>query len=378
MEEKQNYTEGVARAAFARLPDGVYEAADQVDQDVYTGEPVTVRLKLTIAGDHAIFDLTDSDGAAQSGINCTLPATTSAVFIGLASILPPMPMNAGVMRAIEIRARRGSIVWAQPPAAVSGLAITRMDCVIGVVVLALGQALPERAIGLPSAIVNSTLAGYDARPEFGAPFINYLWAFGGMGAAQRHNGANNLAGPFAASSTNIPCELQERRYPVLYRRYMLLADSGGDGATRGGLALDQLIEAYQPGSLSHICNRERFGPPGIFGGGPGRTSHLVVNWGTEQERNLGTFATNVPIGPGDVLSVWSNGGGGYGDPLERPVEAVVEDIQDGYASPEAAREQYGVVVRKIDRQRRVFEVDRDATERQRRAIRSERLQSLAN
>ena len=182
MAEVQDHAERLSRAAFAALPDGVYTGEDRIDQDVATGEPVTVRLRLTIEGDQAVFDLEESDGAAQSGINCTIAATTSAVFIGMASILPPMPMNAGVMRAITIRARPGSIVWAQPPAAISGLAITSMDCVIGAVLIALGKAQPDRAVGLPSACVNSTFAGYDARPEFETSFINYVWAFGGTGA----------------------------------------------------------------------------------------------------------------------------------------------------------------------------------------------------
>ena len=361
MEETQNYSERMARAAFASLPDGDYYAEDRIDQDVFTGKPKTIRLKLTIEGDHAIFDLTATDGPAQSGINCTIAATTSAVFIGLAAILPPMPINSGVMRAIEIKAKRGSLVWAQPPVGISGLAITSMDVTMGATMLALGQASPKRAIGLPSAIVNSTFAGNDLRPGFDAPFINYLWAFGGMGAARDHDGGNNIASPYSASATNIPCELQERRYPVLYHRYQFLVDSGGPGCSRGGLGLDQTIEPYQEGTLSNITNRERFGPSGIFDGAEGWTARVVGNPGTEQERNLGTFVVNVPVGPGEVLSFWSNGGGGYGPALERPVDRVIEDVKDGYITEAAARSQYGVVVQEIDRRRLEYEVDEAAT-----------------
>ena len=208
---------------------------------------------------------------------------------------------------------------------------------MGATMLALGQAHPERAIGLPSAIVNSIFAGNDPRPGFAAPFINYLWAFGGMGATRDHDGGNNIASPYSASATNIPCELQERRYPVLYQHYQLLVDSGGPGRSRGGLGLDQTIEPYQEGTLSNITNRERFGPAGIFGGGEGWTARVVGNPGTEQQRDLGTFVVNVPVGPGEVLSFWSNGGGGYGPALERPLERVLEDIKDGYVTQAAAR-----------------------------------------
>ena len=377
MVEVQDHAERMVRAALAALPDGEYWGEDRVDQDVATGEPVTVRLRLTIAGDEAVFDLRESDGAAQTGINCTIAATTSAVFIGMASILPPMPMNAGVMRAIAIKARRGSIVWAQPPAAISGLAITSMDCVIGAVLMALGQAHPERAVGLPSACVNSTFAGHDARAEFQTSFINYVWAFGGTGGTQTRDGGNNLASPYSASSTNIPCEMQERRYPVLYWRHMLLPDSGGAGASRGGCALEQLIQPSTPGSLSNITNRARFGPPGVFGGEAGRTSRLVGNPGTEEERAIGTFIVNVPVGPGELLSFWSCGGGGYGDPLEREAERVLEDVRDGYVSIAGARSQYGLVVRELDGRRLAYEVDEGASARLREELRASRGRGVA-
>ncbi len=372
MAEIQTYSERMARAAFASLPDGRYESEDSVDQDVHTGEKKTIRLTLHIEGDHAIFDLTASDGAAESGINCTIAATTSAIFIGLAAILPPMPMNAGVMRVVEIKATRGSIVWAQPPSGISGLAITSMDATTGATMLAVGKALPERAVGVPSAIVNSTFAGDDTRPTFDAPFINYIWAFGGTGGTKYKDGANNLASPFGASSTNIPCELQERRYPVLFWRHMLLNDSGGAGRTRGGCGLDQLVEPRVPGSLSNITNREKEGPPGVFGGGRGWTSRLFVNAGTESERNLGTFAVNVPVGPGEMLSFWSNGAGGYGDPLERSAESIVEDIRDDYMTIGSAKSQYGVVVKEVDRRRLRYEVDAEVTETLRRKMRAAR------
>ena len=213
MEEVQNHSERLARASWASLPDGVYEAEDFVDQDVHTGEPKRIHLKLIVEGDHAIFDLTGSDDAAQASINCTMPATTSALFLGLATILPPMPMNSGIMRTIEIKARRGSIVWAQPPSAISGLAATTMECVIGCVGQALSMALPERGAATPYSILNTVFAGFDERPEFQSPFINYVWAFGGVGATKYKDGANVVGSPYTASTQNIPCELQERRYP---------------------------------------------------------------------------------------------------------------------------------------------------------------------
>ncbi|MCY3886968.1 MAG: hydantoinase B/oxoprolinase family protein [Chloroflexi bacterium] len=373
MGEVQNHSERLARAAWSAIPDGTYEGEDRIDMDVYTGEPVAIRLKLTIEGDHATFDFRESDSAAQAAINCTIAATTSGIFIATASILPPMPMNAGVMRTIEIVANRGSIVWAQPPVAVSGLAATSMEMVISATMQALTKASPERGVAVPYSILNTIFAGSDRRAGFEADFINYVWSFGGWGATKYADGPNAVASAYSGGTQSIPCEIQERRYPMLWRRYQLGQDSGGAGRTRGGLALDQLMEfPYTPGTLSCIGDREVFGPPGAFGGGPGALAGLVVNKGLEQERNIGIFCSGAPIEPGENVSFWSAGGGGYGDPLERPADAVVEDIRDEYLSPAAARSQYGVVVREIDPRRLAYEVDRTATESLREKMRAAR------
>lgn len=373
MAEVQNYSERMMRAAVRALPDGSYHAVDRVDQDIATGQPKLIDLTLTITDDHAVFDLTGSDAAAESGINCTLPATTSAVFIALASILPPMPMNAGVMRALDLEVRRGSLLWAQPPSAVSGLAATSMECVISTVTQALSLALPERGAGSPYSILNAVFAGHDDRAEFGSQFINYSWGFGGIGATLGHDGASCVGSPYTASTQNIPCELQERRYPVLYWRNMFLPDSGGPGRTRGGLGQDQLLSfPYAPGAMSCIGNRERFGPPGVFGGSPGRLAHLILNRGEDAERHIGIFATNEPADKGESMSFWSSGGGGYGDRLHRQPDAVLEDVLDEYVSLEGARRDYGVVIEEKDARRLLYEIDLDATAALRRELVAQR------
>ncbi len=371
MDEVQNHSERLARVAWSSIADGVYEGEDYVDKDVYTGKPVAIRLKLKVDGDHAIFDFTESDGPAEAAINCTIAATTSGIFISTASILPPMPMNAGVMRTIEIKARRGSIVWAQPPVAVSGLAATSMEMVISSVMQALSKALPERGVGTPYSILNTIFAGTDERPGFDAPFIEYVWSFGGWGATKYKDGPSAVGSAYAGGTQNVPCEIQERRYPLLWRRYQLVPDTGGPGRTRGGLALDQMMEyPWGPGTLSCVGDREVFGPPGVFGGEAGALARLVVNFESENERNIGIFCSGAPVYPGETVSFQSAGGGGYGDRLARPPEQVLEDIQDDYLTIAAARSRYGVVVKEIDRRRLIFEIDRGATDTLRREMRA--------
>jgi N-methylhydantoinase B len=362
MAEVQAYAERLLRSHIAELEDGVYDAEDKVDQDLVTGEPKTVRLKLIIDSNQAIFDLTDSDNKALCGINCTRAATTSAICIGIKSLFPDVPMNIGIRRAIDIRMVPGSLVWAQPPSAVSGLAATTMECVVACTEMALGQALPERACGCPYSIMNSVYAGFDPRPGFKNHFINYVWGFGGLGACATHDGPGVVGSPYTASTQNIPCELQERRYPVLWLRYMFKQDSGGPGKFRGGLGCDQLLTfPYTHGTLSCIGDRERFGPPGVFSGEPGRKAGLIVNHGRENERNIGIFAANEPVKTDEIVHYWSAGGGSYGDPLERNPELVLDDVMNEYVSPDGAREDYGVVIKVIDKRRLAYEIDEEAT-----------------
>ena len=198
-----------------------------------------------------------------------------------------------------------------------------------------------------------------------------------MGGTQHHDGANVTASPYSASCQNIPTELQERRYPVLWRSYGYAQDSGGPRRTRGGLGLLQMVEfPYCDGTISCIGDRERFGPPGIFGGGggePGGTAGLVINRATEQERNIGFFAVNEPGFRDEVMTFWSAGSGGFGEPLARPAARVLEDVKDAYISSAAAWAVYGVVVDEIDRRRLHFEVDFAATEELRKWMRQARV-----
>jgi N-methylhydantoinase B len=362
MAEMQDYSERLLRSHIADLADGVYYAEDWVDQDLATGQPKIIRLRLTIEGESAIFDFTESDDKALSGINSTLAATTSGIVIGIKSIFPDVPMNSGIRRTIQMKMTPGSIVWAQPPSAVSGLAATTMECVVACTMMALGQALPEKACGVAYSILNTVYAGYDSRPGFNTHYVNYVWTYGGMGGCATHDGANTVGSPYAASTQNIPCELQERRCPLLWERYRFRPDSGGPGKFRGGLGLDQRITMpYVDATISCIGDRERFGPPGCLGGEPGRRAGLVINHGEEDERNIGIFAASEPVRKGDIIHYWPAGGGGYGDRLDRDTRLVLQDVINEYVSLEGAREDYAVIISEIDRRRLIFEIDEKAT-----------------
>jgi N-methylhydantoinase B len=192
-----------------------------------------------------------------------------------------------------------------------------------------------------------------------------------MGGTKYKDGPNVVGTAFTATIQNIPAEMQERRYPLFWRRYQIKPDTGGPGRQRGGMGLDQLCEfPYTGGNLTNFGNRAQIGPPGCFGGESGATAGLVMNEDTENVRHIGLVAVNVPVSIGETLHYWSAGGGGYGDPLDREIEDVLGDIMDDLLSVTNARDQYGVIVTERDRRSLDFDVDVPATEALRKEMRN--------
>jgi N-methylhydantoinase B len=145
------------------------------------------------------------------------------------------------------------------------------------------------------------------------------------------------------NTANSPIEELETEIPLRVRRYELIEDSAGAGRRRGGLGVRRDVEFYDhEATFSLLSDRAESDPWGLFGGRPGRRAHYVRNPDTDPERLPSKSETDLD--PGDVASVQTPGGGGYGDPLERDPDRVAADVADGVVSVAAAREEYGVVV----------------------------------
>jgi N-methylhydantoinase B len=144
---------------------------------------------------------------------------------------------------------------------------------------------------------------------------------------------------------NTPVEINEAEVPIKIRRYGLVPDSGGPGRWRGGLGLEMEFQLFAPQSMVTARNRDRsvFSAWGLRGGKAGRASRFVKNPGTEGAVELGSTDI-VPCDPGDIILVQGPAAGGYGDPLERPIAAVLDDVRRGFVSVESARSEYGVVL----------------------------------
>jgi N-methylhydantoinase B len=303
-------------------------------------------MSLTIAGDHATMDYSASDGPAKGAMNSTRAVTISSSVVHMKMIYPHIPMNQGVFRAIDFVLPEGSLLSAIFPAPVSGCAAGVYPAVGDLILKAFIQLVPERCMAGPTGVLNSVMGGQDLRPGHdGEDFVMYLWLEGGWGGrlARKDNAVAMCT--FATTATNQPVELQERLYPTRFDCYRIEQDSAGAGWHRGGPGVTRRWSyPYGDVVLSDLGDGERFGPWGYAGGKDARPNLYVYAPGTDEELNIGMFRTNLPVKQGRMLDCFQPGGGGYGDPLARPLEYVIDDVIDGLVSVEGARRDYGVAV----------------------------------
>lgn len=353
------FGEASLREQIKMLPDGRYTWTDWIDQDPATGEPIEVNLALEITGDHMRVDFVGSGDQTRSAANCTFPTTAAIIYTVTASLFPEAPLNYGLMRAIEIDAPVGSVVNATFPTAVSAMATTTFDIIVACLMGAFSKAAPERAIAASYNLQSFITSGRD--PRTGSDFITYSWGPGGWGAGRDSDGRTAMA-LYTTTTTNIPCEAEERRIPFMIEEYRILPDTGGAGRRRGGNCLQRVFRFGYHGVLSTFSGRGRFPIWGLFGGGAG--GHQWARLETaEGERELDLLAEGLVLSPGDRLTYTNGGGGGYGPPREREAELVLEDVLEEWITPRAARDIYRVALREVPDTSltTTYEVDWDAT-----------------
>jgi N-methylhydantoinase B len=301
MTETLAYAERRTRAAISELPDGSYEASDVLEDDA-GGEPrdVTVRVTANVDGDGLVLDFEGTDPAVEGNLNCPLSVTKSAAFFAVRVLTDPdAPPSAGAYRPIDVRAPRGCLLNAQPPAAVAAGNVETSSRVADLVIAALGGARPVPAQG-QGTMNNLTLAG-----ESNGGWTYYETLGGGQGACPDADGPSAVH--VAMSNTlNTPVESLETEFPLRVRELSLRRGSGGDGRRRGGDGIARELEALQPMRYTLITERRRHPPRGRDGGGDGEPGRNLLNG-----ERLGS-KTEGELRPGDRLRIETPGGGGYG------------------------------------------------------------------
>jgi N-methylhydantoinase B len=376
-DEVQDYVEQLTRQRVAELPDGTWETEDYLDYDPALGEGlIPVKVKMTIDGDQIHYDLSGSHPAVGTFLNGSYGSTFSGVVTGTKMFFPDFPLNSGFYRALTVDlGPEGSVVNAGWPIAVTGFCSGAYGKVVNAVMELWSQVLPERAIACCTDIEYLLIGGRDGRQQERPIFMWYDWMVNGWGGRNGKDGSNVTSSIFGVGEAVQPFEGQERLTPVVTSQHAIVADSGGPGRFRGGCGAEKggTLTAAEGTVMSYCCDRARSITWGIEGGLPSIPQGVWLTKKDEDARYLGAIFSNVPVGGGDYFTRCSAGGGGYGDPLEREPERVRDDVADGYVTLDRARKDYGVVLQELNADLGRYEIDPEATARERERIRSERL-----
>ena len=340
-------TERRTRARIAALPDGEYAYEHYLDPPAAGADPVKACATVEVHGDSLTVDLAGSSAQVFGPGNSGPANAATGVFIVLKTFLDPgQPINHGNFRPIDVRVPEGSFLNARYPASCAGSSEVR-NAAISAVLGAMGQLAPETMAGDVKGTSNHTyIAGDD--PRDGEPYLFYEYPAGGTGATAHADG-NSAVRNFAEGDFGSiqPAEAVEHTCALLVERCEIRADSAGPGRRRGGFGLRRDIRVRSETGLLSIASDKNVVPPfGVMGGGSGAPNEFrVIRDGRElaPSETPGKVA-GFPLRRGDVVSLRSSGGGGWGDPLDRDPEEVLADVRDGYLSEAAARRDYGVAV----------------------------------
>jgi len=313
-QELLQYSEELMRAFLLRVPPGTYRAEDFLDNDGITDKPVKIAVEVRVGSGRrrevVTVDFTGSDPQVEGSVNAVEAITYSACFYVFRCLLADdVPATAGLMRPIQVIAPEGTVVNAQPPAAVAGGNVETSQRIVDVLLRALAQAIPDRIPAAASGTMNNlTIGGIDS--QTGQPFAYYETVAGGMGARPGKPGVSGVH-THMTNSLNTPAEALEYAYPLRVRRYAFRRGSGGGGKHRGGDGIIREIEVLTDCEVTLLADRRTRGPWGLAGaeaGLAGKTS--VIRSSDSIEEMAGKFSTRLR--KGERIRIESPGGGGWG------------------------------------------------------------------
>ncbi len=297
------YTERRTREAIGALTDGDYTATSEIEGDGVTEDDIPIRVTVTVDGDRMTVDFAGTSGPVAGNVNCPLSVTRSACFFALRVLLPDdIPANAGTYAPLSIVAAEGSLVNARRPSAVVAGNVETSQRLADTVLAALGQVADVPAAG--QGTMNNVNIG-------GPGWTYYETIGGGQGAGDGHPGPSGVHVGMS-NTLNTPVEAFELEYPMRVERFELARGSGGPGRWRGGDGIVRSIRVLEPATLSLLTDRRRHGPAGRAGGGPGAPGRNEHNGEPLPPK------TSRSLAAGDVITIVTPGGGGYGDPAPRP------------------------------------------------------------
>lgn len=366
-EDLLDYSEKMMRDAIAAIPDGEYQALTHIDGYLDSDDPalkeLPIAVKLTITGSDIHVDLTGTaPQTPNKPINMPLVGTVDcAVWLTLRSILldsdkfGAIPQNSGLTRPITIFAPKGCLANPIFPAPV----IARFcpgNAVADTVMKAIAPAVPQQ---ISAGIGNLRVMAFSGANDAG-PWVHMEIMEGAYGGRYGKDGMDAVDTLYANTRNN-PVEDIESHLPLRVLNYELREDVAGPGQWRGGIGSIRSFELLEDGAVSVEGDGQRFSPWGFAGGADGSPANVDLIRATGQIEALPSKIPYRQLNKGDRITAYGPCGGGYGNPMKREPQDVLEDLLDGLIDDQAAREKYGVVIRNG------HEVDIAATEKLRTA-----------
>ena len=345
-----DYSERRMTAAIEKLPRVTFEAEGAHDPVGPLTEGIPVRAKVAVdpAAGRIEVDLRGNVDAVPAGLNETMVCSINNAVAGVLNALEPgIPVNSGSFRRLEVKLREGAVIGIPVHPASCSLATTNVaDRLINVIQLAFSQIGEGHGLAEGGAVIGtgfSVIAGHDRRHD--SPYINQLVVAtnGGPGGPKADGWITYNAPGGAGLVYRNSIEIDEHKYPMIYRRLRLEPDSGGAGRHRGAPASTvEYGPTADPMSVAYSIDGWRGPARGARGGLPGSTGAAIQVDAAGAETEAPPTA-QLTLQPGEFIRGHHGGGGGYGDPLERDPTLVREDLLEGYISAGAASDVYGVV-----------------------------------
>jgi N-methylhydantoinase B len=356
-----DHAEAMARSRTRTIPDGVYEAESYMDDDgIEIGKPVPIRVRIVVTGDEMTVDLTNVSKQVRGFYNSGITTGYACAQVAYKCLTSPTdyPINDGSFRSLKVIVPPGRIVSATRPAPMRWW-MTYPMTIVDTLFKALAPVIPDRVIaGHHADLLVASLHGIN--PKTAEFFIaNFGPLGGGWGAKRSEDGISATVCINDGDTHNSPNEQAEAKFPLVVERYALVPDSGGAGRRRGGLGVERVVRARIPMTMNTQVERAHCRPWGLDSGLEGTGNQVALRQGGQWKTDFPNAKVLVAtLKKDDAFLIRGGGGGGYGNPLERAIDEVAEDVRQGYVSIKAAAQHYGVVV-----DPNTFAVDRAASER---------------
>ena len=335
------YTERRLRTIISKLNNGQHSFTTWMDDDGIGGEKLPLTATVRVEGDQLVIDFSGSGPQSRGAYNVMTTGVMATVAYAIKALLDPqLPANDALFEAISFSAPKGSILNPEFPAAV-GARTTTCQKLSGAIFGAFSQLLPlEKTMASCHDVLAGMVFSGSSKSRKGT-YVYLETVAGGNGARQNLDGMDG-AHCHITNSLNMPVEAVENEYPLLVKEYCLISNSGGVGEYRGGMGVAREVTVLEDNTtFSARADSYKTSALGKNGGTQGGNCRIVRNYQTTREKIMPPKQRLLVLSAGESIRMETPGGGGFGEPNDRNVIQLAQDIIDNRITPKDANRFYG-------------------------------------